>query len=543
MTDIALLDAILVLPDGQRLRGGLRIQGNRIGAIGTTAEILAGCDASTRRIDLDGACLLPGFIDSHLHLLMAAEYLSNIGLRDARSLAEVADRVARFAADHPERPWLVGHEWSYGYPDMPDGGFDRAVLDAVVPDRPVVLRSGMAHAAWVNSVALAIAGIDATTPDPDGGEIVRRPDGSPSGWLKEQAVKLVEPFVPAPDDAQVDLGLDLALAEIARCGITRVQSAAYDEGLLPHLAARQARGALTCRVGLMAEMPPPVFSEARLAEIEALRAAYDSPFLRLDGIKFFLDGVLESHTASMPQGYADRPGETGTLIWEPEAYRAAVSRAMGAGFQIWTHAIGSGAIALALDACAAEAEASLRLRPRVEHVEIPYAADIARFAAIGAVACLQPVMVAPSDEWMGMGGVWAQRVRAEEHDRAFPVRSLLESGAAVAFGTDWPIVSLSPLRGIRKAVVRRSLEGGESFVPEQAVTVAQAMHAYTAGGAYACLREATEGAIALGRLADLTILSADPQTVAPDTVQDIAVLMTIVDGRVVHDGRANTGAA
>ncbi len=532
-----LYNARIALPGNERLEGALLVRDGRIAEIGERSVLVDGCPEGVEQIDLGGACILPGFVDSHLHLLMGAEYLSNIGLRDARTMAEVVGRVKAFAAAHPEREWLLGLEWSYGYPDLPPEGFDRAMLDAVVPDRPVFLRSGMAHAAWANSKALELAGIDASTPDPEGGEIVRRPDGSPTGWLKEEAGKLVGAHVVPMDDAMIRDGLERVLGEMARCGITRVESAAYDEGLFPALGEMEASGVLTCRVGVMVEMPPPALSEKRLAEIEELRRRYQSPMLSLDGVKFFLDGVLESHTACMPQGYADRPDEKGTLVWKPEAYKSAVSQVSEGGFQIWTHAIGSGAIQLALDAYAQDPEKTRLLRHRVEHVEIPFVEDISRFRELGAVACLQPVMVAPSDEWMGMQGVWAQRVRESELERAFPNRALLDAGSVVAFGTDWPIVSLSPLRGISKAVTRCSLAGGASFVPQQAITVSEALYAYTAAGAFACHREAEEGSIEVGKLADLVVLSADPADVSPEQIPEISVLMTILGGRVVYDAR------
>ncbi|GBR47958.1 amidohydrolase [Gluconobacter roseus] len=532
-----LYNATVVLPGNVRRKSAILIREGRIAGIGDHHALLDSCAGEVEQVDLGGACVLPGFIDSHLHLLMGAEYLSNIGLRDARTMAEVVRRVEAFAAAHPERDWLLGLEWSYGYPDLPPEGFDRAMLDAVVPDRPVFLRSGMAHAAWANSRALELAGIDASTPDPEGGEIVRRPDGSPSGWLKEEAAKLVSAHVPPMDEQMVREGLERVLGEMARCGITRVESAAYDEGLFPILGDMEALGELTCRIGVMVEMPPPQMSEKRLAEIEGLRRRYHSPMLSLDGVKFFLDGVLESHTACMPQGYADRPDETGTLVWKPEAYKSAVRQVSEAGFQIWTHAIGSGAIQLALDAYAQDPAMTRSLRHRVEHVEIPFAEDIPRFRELGAVACLQPVMVAPSDEWMGMQGVWAQRVRESELERAFPNRALLDAGSVVAFGTDWPIVSLSPLRGISKAVTRRSLAGGAAFVPQQAITVPEALYAYTAAGAFACHREAQEGSIEVGKLADLVVLSSDPADVPPGQIPEISVLMTMLGGRVVYDAR------
>ncbi|KXV61266.1 histidine kinase, partial [Gluconobacter japonicus] len=228
-----LYNARIALPGHERFEGAVLLRDGRIAAIGERQALLDGCAADVEQVDLGGACVLPGFVDSHLHLLMGAEYLSNIGLRDARTMAEVVGRVEAFAAAHPEREWLVGLEWSYGYPDLPPEGFDRAMLDAVVPDRPVFLRSGMAHAAWANSRALELAGIDASTPNPEGGEIVRRPDGTPTGWLKEEAGKLVGAHVVPMDEALVRDGLERVLEEMARCGITRVESAAYDEGLFP----------------------------------------------------------------------------------------------------------------------------------------------------------------------------------------------------------------------------------------------------------------------------------------------------------------------
>jgi len=536
-------NAQFIMPDQTRLGGAMLIRDGRIAAMGPDAEIIAQCPDGIERRDLKGAVVLPGFIDSHLHLRMGAEYLSNIGLRDCRSMRDVLSRVARFADAHPERPWLIGLEWSYGYPDLPPEGFDRAMLDAIVPDRPVFLYSGMAHAVWVNSKALEYAGIDASTPDPEGGEIMRRPDGTPSGWLKEWAGRLVARHVPPMDEAMLRDGVMRVLAEIAACGITRVESAAYDEGLFPILHDLERQNALTCRIGIMVEMPPPAFSAERLAQVASLRRTYASPALSLDGVKFFLDGVLESHTASMPQGYRDRPDEQGTLVWPVAAYKQAVQAVSEAGFQIWTHAIGSGAITLALDAYAQTPDETRALRHRVEHVEIPLEADMARFASLGVVACLQPVMVAPSDEWMGMGGVWAQRVRPEEHERAFPNRSLLDQGALVAFGTDWPIVSLSPLRGVAKAVTRRSSEDGTVFVPGQAISLDEALNAYNAAGAFACHREQDEGALRVGNWADLVVLARDPAACPPDAIRDIPVLMTMLAGKPVFERERRDVAA
>lgn len=537
--DLALLNATVHTGSHTRPRIGaaVGISNGRIVHIGPTEEIRALCRPETTIRNLDGMFLTPGFIDVHVHVLMAAEYLSAVGLRDARSMREVVERVAARAAATPDAPWIYGLEWSYGYPDLPGGVFDRAMLDAVSSDRPVLLVSAMAHAAWANSRALEIAGITAETPDPPNGEIVRRPDGSPSGWLKEHAVDLVRRHMPAAHEQDRRRGLDLAFQEAARCGVTRMQSAAFDESLLPMLHDLELSGKLPIRIGMMTEIAPPSMTEARLRDAVALRATYDTDMLRIDGLKFFLDGVLESHTGAMPDGYADRPDLAGALLWEREPYIDAVRRGMEAGFTTWTHAIGPGAIALSLDAIEAAGPLSHRLRPRVEHVELPYQADIDRFSRIGAIASMQPVMVAPSDVWMGMEGVWEARVGTRRLQNAFPMRALLDAGARLAFGTDWPIVPLDPKLGMRKAVLRRPLgaPADAGWVKRQAITFPEAFHAYTEGAAYAAGRDLDEGRIAEGAYADLTVLSANPFTVDPDVLPSLQNVLTIVGGRITHE--------
>ncbi|MBU6418262.1 MAG: amidohydrolase [Proteobacteria bacterium] len=487
-------------------------------------------------IDLGGRFVMPGFIDAHLHFAWGASYVEDIGVRQARTMSEVLAKLGDYAKKNPEKIWLVGHEFSYGYPDLEGGAFHKSMFDDVVSDRPVFFYSGMAHAAWVNSKALAAAGINSKTPDPEGGIIVRDEHGEPTGWLKESAVTLIKRLIPPATAEEVKAALKKALALAASCGITRVQSAGYDDHVFPILQELQQEGRLTCRFTLSSVIDPSADVDAKLAEMAEFRTAYNDDHIQFLIGKFFLDGVLESHTGYMPRGYADKPEETGVLLWKTEAYQNAVAKVQSAGFQVWTHAIGEGAIQIALDAYAADAKNSKSRRPRVEHVEIPRMEDIARFKEIGAIASLQPSMIYPKDEWLGMEGIWEVRAGKENLARAFPVRAILDTGGAVAFGTDWPIIDLNPLLGIRKAVVRQSIDRQPEagWIPAQAVTVEDALHAYTLGAAYAGHREHLEGSISAGKLADIVILEGDPLTQDPQTLSALNVTATLVGGQLVY---------
>ncbi len=487
-------------------------------------------------VDLDGRFVMPGFIDAHLHFAWGASYVEDIGVRRARTMTEVLSKLRDYAKANPAKEWLVGHEFSYGYPDLAGADFHKSIFDGVVNDRPVFFYSGMAHAAWVNSKALAAAGIDRTTADPEGGIIVRDETGEPTGWLKESAINLIKRLIPPASEEEIKSALEKALSLAARYGITRVQSAGYDDHIFPILKSLQDEGRLTCRFTLSSVIEPSADVDAKLQEMAAFRTAYNDDHVQFLIGKFFLDGVLESHTGYMPSGYADKPEEKGVLLWKVEAYQNAVAKVQEAGFQVWTHAIGEGAIQAALDAYAADGLNSKSRRPRVEHVEVPLPEDIVRFEEIGAIASFQPSMIYPKDEWLGMEGVWEVRAGKDCLPRAFPIRSIINAGGAVAFGTDWPIIELNPLLGIRKAVVRQSIDRqpDAGWVPTQTVTIEEALHAYTLGAAYAGHRENSEGSISAGKLADLVIFESDILACDPQDIPDLQVKATLVGGKVVY---------
>lgn len=512
------------------------VRDGRIAAIGP-AGLVQGQASSADTVDLKGRFVMPGFIDAHLHFGWGGRYLDEVRLREAKTFAEVRARLKAYAEAHPERPWIVGSEFSYGYPDLAEGGFHKSLLDEIVSDRPVAFRSGMAHAAWLNSKALELAGIDRDTPDPQGGEIVRDAEGEPTGWLKEKAWLEIERLLPEYSPSDVRRSLVRAIEQANRLGVTRVQSAGMDDYIVPHLADMAGRNELKLRFTLSSIVQPEGDVGEVIGRVAAWRDELDPDMLDARVIKLFADGVLESHTGYMPDGYADKPEETGTCLWEPSAFHEAVRRAQENGFQVWTHAIGTGAIELAMDAYEADAERSRKYRPRIEHCEIPTQRDIERFGKIGAIASFQPAMIYPRDQWLGMEGLWEVRVGSAGLSRAFPIRSILDAGGAVAFGTDWPIVDLNPLVGIRNAVLRQSFDhqpqGG--WVPEQRISLEQALHAYTLGAAFAGHRENEEGSLEKGKLADFIVLSENLLEIDPDTLANVKVLKTFVGGESVWE--------
>ncbi|KUM25517.1 hypothetical protein AU467_26040 [Mesorhizobium loti] len=509
------------------------VRDDRIAAVGSWSFVRSHAAADAEIVNLECRFAMPAFIDSHVHFAWGSKYLDEVPLREAKTFGDVLARLKAYSQARPDRAWIVGSEFSYGYPDLPEGGFHKSLLDQVVADRPVFFRSGMAHAAWLNSRALELAGITRNTPDPEGGEIVRDESGEPTGWLKERAWSQLETLVPQTSIADMRSALLRAIKEANRLGLSRVQSAGMDDEAVPLLAEILANDELSLRFTLSSIANPDSNLDEVIARVSGWRNELDPAFLDGRVIKFFLDGVLESHTGFMPQGYADKPGETGTCLWEASAYAAAISRVQQEGFQVWTHAIGTGAIEMALDAYAADGDRSRQRRPRVEHCEIPTARDIERFVRIGAIASFQPAMIYPRDQWLGMEGLWEARVGSKSLSRAFPVRSILQAGGAVAFGTDWPIVDVNPLVGIRNAVLRQSRDHQPEagWVPQQRISVAQALHAYTLGAAFAAHRETDEGSLATGKLADFIVLSDDPLKVEPDNIADIKVLKTVVGGK------------
>ena len=537
--DLIVTNAAVYTVNRQQPRAeAVAVRGGRIAAVGTAADVAALRGAATQVIDAGGRLVLPGFTDTHVHFIGGALGRQRVQLDDAATVEEMQRRVKAYADAHPDRPWILGGGWYYsafGAAALPD----RRMLDAVVPDRPVLLSAYDGHSSWANTKALELAGITTTTPDPANGVIVRDPrTRQATGALKESAGGLVEKMVPEPSRDERREALRQAMQYVNSLGVTRVHSAGGDAEVLDLLAELRQQGALSVRMIVTPFINPPAVTPEVLTRAEDLRRTYHDEWLNVSAVKFMLDGVIEAHTAAVLDAYANEPKTTGILNWDPKAYAAGVGEFDRRGFQIFTHAIGDRAIRVALDTYEAAAPADGRAdkRFRIEHIESPAAADIPRFGALGVIASMQPLHATPGDNNLN---VWAPAIGPERASRAWPWERLRGGGARLAFGSDWPVVTIDPWQGLRMLLARQTLQGTPAggWLPDERLTIAQAIEGYTLGAAYAGRLEQSEGSIETGKVADLIVLSQDVTTAPPDAIAKTSVLLTIAGGKVVHDAR------
>ncbi len=478
--------------------------------------------------------MLPGFTDCHIHFLEGSLDLSRVELSGATTVAEIQKRLQEYAVAHPSAPWILGQGWTYdvfGAAALPNKTF----VDKVIPGRPVFLEGFDGHTTWANSKALERTGITRDTPDPSNGTIVRDPKtGEPTGALKESAGDLVRRILPEPSREEKLAALRQGLAEANRAGLVRVHSAGGDFAAFDLYDELRRKGELTVRMYVSDVVEPPELTPEEITKLEKARERYHDEWLSGGAAKFFLDGVIEPHTAAMLEPYADDPSESGKLFWDPEKYKQAVVELDRRGFQIFTHAIGDRAVHTALDAYegAARQNHTSNARNRIEHIETISLADIHRFGSLGVIASFQPLHAYPDAE----NGVWMRSAGGERAKRGFAWRSVMASGGRLGFGSDWPVVTLNPWAGVQNAVTRQTQDGQPAggWLPEQRVTLPQAIEAYTLGAAVAGGREKTEGSIEPGKLADLIIVSQNLFEIDPHTIGKTKVLLTMVGGKTVY---------
>jgi predicted amidohydrolase YtcJ len=519
----------------------LAVRADKVVAAGKAEDINVYRGSKTKVIDAGGRLVLPGFTDSHIHFLEGSMNAQQIVIEDTQTLAGVQRQVKAYAAAHPEKPWILGRGWAYpmfGAAALPD----KKYLDEVIPDRPVYLECFDGHTWWANSKALQLAGITRDKPDPVSG-IMRDPNtGEPTGVIKEDpADAVVERVIPLPTRDEKLKAIRQNLKEANRAGLVRVHSASnlgagisdlenidlYDE-------LRRA-GDLSLRMYMAYYMQPPTLTPQKLLEIENARRRYHDEWIAAGAAKFFLDGVIESHTAAMLAPYSDDPSTSGQLLWDPDEYTKAVIELDRHNIQVFTHAIGDRAIRLALDAyeAAQKTNRTEDARHRIEHIEDASAADIPRFGKLGVIASFQPLHAYPNDDALT---IWARNVGPERAQRAWAWRSIENSGGRLAFGSDWPVVTFNPWTGVQTALTRQTTEGNPpgGFVPQERMTLEDVIRAYTLGGAFAGHRENTEGSLEPGKLADLIVLSQDLFKIPPDAIGKTEVLLTMVGGKVVY---------
>lgn len=525
------------------------LAGEHISLVGSDPEIRNAAPASTRFLDAQGGSVLPGFHDAHIHLLSGGTSLGQLDLDEGQSLEEIKGTLKAYADAHPADPWLRGRGYSYGI--VPRGQFPtRHDLDAVVKDRPVLLRAYDGHSAWANTRALELSGVTADSPDPPDGTLVREADGrTPAGTLLEGAVSLVSRAIPEPSRVEKKAALRAALADVARLGVTDVDAIESDEQVFPVLAELLGEGALPVRVSVSLpleeglDLGDPRLSarfEERLDRYEELRRAYASPKLRFGFLKGFVDGVIDAKTAYMLDPY-ESSTERGRPLIPPEALFQLVERAHARRFQVALHAIGDAAVRLALDAyeAAARKHPDVTLRHRVEHIEALDPGDAARFARLRVVASMQPFHANPFGPEPDKG-VWSENLGARRRKMSFAWKYLVDRGAPLTFGSDWPVFTANPLQGLAVALTRRDENGNPpgGWNAEHVISLDAALFAYGVERGGPQGPSAEVGRIAPGQMADLVVLEPGVRLEDPRTLWKGRVAITITGGAVVHEAQA-----
>lgn len=499
----------------------IAIAGNRILATGSDAEIRALLVPGGEVVDLRGRTVVPGFTDAHMHFMSYGLSLKEIDLTEVPTLEEALARVAARATETPASHWLKGRGWDQSL--WEGGAFPtREDLDRVAPEHPVFLERKCGHAGWANSRALELAGITSETPDPAGGAIDRDPaTGQPTGILKERAMELISRLIEEPSmDEAVD-AIKAGMANAHKQGLVGIHTL---EGAPALRAFQQLRATGELKLRVLMQIP----EENLDAAIQAgLRSGFGDERLRIGGVKVFADGALGVHTAHMLAPYADDPDNYGIPVAIAEHLREVVSKASRAGIAAFVHAIGDRANREVLDAIEASRQAGegLDLRHRIEHVQIIHPDDMPRLAKLGVIASMQPIHA--TQDMLLADALWGARCTG-----AYAWRSLLDAGAVLAFGSDSPVEDLSAIKGIHAAVTRRRADGSpgpDGWYPEQRLTVAEAVYAYTAGAAYASGEEAIKGTLSPGKLADLVVLSQDIFAIDPMAILETEIVATMFD--------------
>ena len=505
----------------------LAIIGERIVAVGSDKQIATWRGPSTKVIDARGKRVLPGFNDAHLHFVQAGLQLDQVQLTDARSPEEFAARIAAQARKQREGEWVLGGDWdeqNWSPPRLPT----RELIDAATPSSPVFVNRHDGHEALANSQALKLAGITAQTKAPPGGEIVRDARGEPTGVLKDAAMDLVDKVVPQPTPEQRRTAAKRALAHAASLGVTSVQHMNPERGDVAAYAWLAERGELTARI-YNAPMETSWEDQARIG----LRRAFGSTFLRLGAVKGYADGSLGSATAWFFESFLDAAGNglVSAEMQDLKAFRARLIGADAAGLQLCIHAIGDQAISSVLDTFSEieKTNGARERRWRIEHLQHVAPKDFERLERLSVVASMQPYHAIDDGQWA------ERRIGPERAKTTYAFRTLLDRGVRLAFGTDWSVAPLNPLLGLFAAVTRETLDGKHpgGWVPEQKITLAEAVEAYTLGSAFAEFQEKDKGTLAPGKLADLVVLSADIFRIDPHALRDAKVDLTMVGGKIV----------
>jgi len=509
----------------------LAVLRDRIVAVGSSTEVDAWHGPQTKVIDAQGKLLLPGFNDAHVHFVDGGDHLQAVQLKDGASPQEFAHRIEERAKTTPKGEWITGGDWDeqkWSPPNLPT----KELVDPVTPNVPVWVNRYDGHESLANSVTLQLANITAKTPDPPGGEIVRDAQGNPTGILRDAAQDLVFKVMPPMSREHRMRAIRRALEHAASLGVTSVQNMNPEYDDVKIYAELAEHGALTTRI-YVAPMETGWKDQAKIG----LRHAFGTPFLRMGAVKGYADGSLGSETAYFFDPFTDAPKSHGLLSDEmhpPSAMRQRLQGADAAGLQLCIHAIGDRAISMILDIFEQieKANGKRDRRWRIEHSQHLAAKDFARYARLGVIASVQPYHAIDDGRWA------ENRIGPDRIKRTYAFRMFLDNGVKLAFGTDWSVAPLSPMWTIYAAVTRATLDGKNpgGWVPDQKLTVSEAVEAYTMGSAYAEFQEKEKGSITVGKLADFVVLSDDIFKIPPVAIKDVKVEATFVGGKVVYGG-------
>jgi predicted amidohydrolase YtcJ len=508
----------------------MAVREGKIFCIGALDHVMLDCgggEEHAETVQLNGHFVMPGFNDAHVHLGAAGAGMLAVKLNGAASIEELQKRLSEAVSEHKEGEWIVGRGWDHTL--WPDKKFpNKQQLDAVSPKNPVLLRHISGHVAVANSLALQNAGITKDTPNPKGGEFERDADGALTGMLKEgPAIRLVEQYIPDPSPTERRRGIEMVLAEVAKNGVTSVQDNSEWEDFLVYHDLKD-EGKLTARITEWLHFTAP------LRELQNLRGegGTSDPWLKTGAVKMVTDGALGSRTAAMLAPYSDDPSTSGILIMDPDKLRQMAIERDKAGFQLAFHAIGDRANRVALDVLEAVAKANgpRDRRDRIEHAQVVAPEDLPRFASLNVIASMQPSHQTNDMRWA------EQRVGPERLKGAYAWATLQKEGAHLAFGTDYPVESVSPMRGLYACVTRELPEGGPAggWQPHEKIAMEECIRAYTSGSAYAQFEDGKKGELKPGEYADFILLSSDLTKVPPADYVKTRVLRTVVGGRTVY---------
>lgn len=546
--DTIILGIVLTMDPGRPRAQGIALAGERILAIGTRGEMTSLAGPQTRIVDAGSATVLPGFVESHLHLVLGGAELAQLHIGHLSGLEAVREAFAAYAAEKPDAPILMAQGALY---EIFGHDTTRHDLDAVLADRPIALVSADHHTVWANTAALKAAGILEGAETPHGHEVVMGEDGLATGELRE--FQAFMPILALGGEARLQVGIATGgepepwpdaeaqaidrekvargLAHAARHGITSMVNMDGNLYTLELLDGLRKDGRLTARVKVPFHFKPDM-DLPELERAEDMRARFSDEWLSSGFVKFFMDGVIDSRTAYMLDDYVDRPGHRSLPLFEPGRFAEIATEVDRRGMQIAVHAIGDGAVNTTISGMAAarRANGERDARHRIEHIELIDRADVPRLAEFGITASVQPchapgAMDFPVEPTMSMIG-------AERHRDAYLCRDLKEAGARLAFASDWPVTDLSVLRGIKAALTRPTYKGPGTR--DQRLSLHDTLHAYTAGGAWAAHMDGLTGMLREGMAADVVVLSGDIEATAPAAIDTLSVALTIAGGRVTH---------